>query len=95
MVQLQHKSSVLRQIAQNCEWVWRKHALTEMRKAGISRLDIIRICQKGAVIKCEMNMGEETCNVEGSDLDGRRIVVVVVVYKDAIKIKVITAWKQD
>lgn len=40
--------------------------------------------------------GEETWRAEGTDIDGRSIVAVVVAYQTVLKIKIVTCWaKRD
>lgn len=48
----------------------------------------------GFVARVEMNKGEETWNVRGTDLDERDLEIVIVAYDEVIRIKVISAWER-
>lgn len=46
------------------------------------------------VVRVEQIGFEDTWNCVGSDIDGRKIEVVAVVYEDRILVKIITAWEK-
>lgn len=70
------------------------HALERMAERGISRLDVRHVLKTGFVARVEMNKGEETWNVRGTDLDERDLEIVIVAYDEVIRIKVISAWER-
>jgi hypothetical protein len=72
--------------------VFTTHALQEMKKDGIVKLDIANMLKRCSVTKVEESGGEETWRAEGTDNDGNKITAVVVAYESIIKVKVITAW---
>lgn len=74
------------------QFAYRKHALIEMAKDDIYRIDVENVLRHCSVSLVEDVGGEETWRAEGKDTEGRRITAVVVAYETLIKIKVITAW---
>jgi hypothetical protein len=75
-------------------FVFRDHAKAQMAlpERKISRADVEKVLRTGFVSGLDMSKGEETWNVDGRDLDDRRICAVVVVDDEMIRIKVITAF---
>lgn len=71
---------------------FRAHALAEMEKDGIARLDVEVMLGRCKVTLIEDRRGEETWRAEGVDFDGHRIVAVVVCKTEEFEIKVITSW---
>ncbi|GEO80811.1 DUF4258 domain-containing protein [Pararhodospirillum oryzae] len=78
--------------AHDCGFKYTFHALEEMTKADILRNDVEYVLRRATVQKVEQNQFEETWNCVGSDMDERRLEIVVVAYEREIKIKIITAW---
>jgi Domain of unknown function (DUF4258) len=80
--------------APGARFVFRDHAITQMAlpERKIARIDVQKALKTGFVSGIDMSKGEETWNVDGKDLDDRRICVVVVVYDELIRIKIITAF---
>jgi hypothetical protein len=86
------QSSKLRAIARaNPRFVWTHHAIEEMEKDSIFKIDIMKMLQRCTLTLIEYKQ-EEEWRAEGKDNDGRSITVVMVVYEQQKKIKVITAW---
>ena len=67
-----------------------KHARVEMGNDNISASDATRVLTHGSVRHMEQKQ-EEVWHVEGQDIDGRSIRLVVVVYKDDAAVKIVTA----
>lgn len=78
-------------IAKDCRWRYTDHALEQMVARGISAPDVEFALTNGQVTLHEQKK-DELWRVEGRDLDGRRLKVIVAVYEEAIEIKVITAF---
>lgn len=70
------------------------HAMKEMRKDQLVKQDVEYVLRRGVVQKVELNRGEETWNVVGSDTDERLLQIVIVPYEREIEIKVITTWQE-
>jgi len=88
------ESSKLRTIARgNPSFIWTKHALVEMEKDDIAKIDIVNLLKRCIVTLIEYRK-EEHWRAEGKDINGRRIEVVLVLYENKIKIKIITAWSK-
>jgi len=68
------------------------HARKEMENDDIRADDIDLILSQGRVTWFEVKR-DELLHVEGVDVDGRRIRLVVAVYDDELVIKLITAMK--
>jgi hypothetical protein len=89
-----NKGSKLRALASNTKvrLVFSDHSLEEMAKDNISQLSIRSMLRRCSVVRVEQNRFQETLEAKGTDVAGNQITVVVVVYEDVIKIKVVTAW---
>lgn len=88
------EASRLRRMAQNeaVRFAYRKHALEEMEKDRVHRIDVENMLRRCRVTLVEESKGEVTWRAEGKDTEGRNIAAVVVAYEGVIKIKIITAW---
>jgi hypothetical protein len=75
-----------------CRLIWTKHVEARMAERNIAASAIKRVLTIGQVTLEETAKKDICWRVEGTDLDGRRIEVVVAVYEEAIKIKVITVF---
>jgi len=86
----------IRALASNssCRFKYTGHALDEMRKDKIERPDVEHALKLARVVRVEQIGFEDTWNCVGSDIDGRKIEVVAVVYEDRILVKIITAWEK-
>lgn len=62
-----------------------------MRERGITAPDVIKVLTKGQVTLHEMKE-DLLWRVEGRNVDGEGLEVVVAVYQDIIEIKVVTAF---
>ncbi|MBD8909373.1 DUF4258 domain-containing protein [Methylorubrum zatmanii] len=69
-----------------------KHALEEMAKDSLVRIDIENMLRRCRVVLVEESQGELTWRAQGSDNNGGMITAVVVAYEEEISIKIITAW---
>jgi len=87
------ETQVLRQVANHpdCSWRFTKHSLEEMAKDGWTADDVKHAVTNGRVVLVEQKR-DELWRVEGRNIDGNRIQVVVAVYEKAVEIKVITAF---
>jgi Domain of unknown function (DUF4258) len=87
------ETRILWRVANNprCRWRFTKHAEEEMAKDGWTADDIIRAVKNGMVILQEQKQ-DILWRVEGKDIDGQRIQVVLTVYESNLTIKVITAF---
>jgi hypothetical protein len=84
----------LRKAAGNpkCRWRWTTHALERMAERGIAAADVLRAVKTGQVILHEVKR-DPVWRVEGKDVDGEKIRVLVTVSKTEIpRIKIITAF---
>ncbi|MDF0581604.1 DUF4258 domain-containing protein [Bradyrhizobium yuanmingense] len=83
----------LRRVANNpkCRFRFTVHALEEMKSDGWTVPDIQFALMNGHVVLHEIKK-DLLWRVEGADLDGRRLTVIVAVYELAIEIKVVTAF---
>lgn len=89
------QSSKLRMMARaEPRFVWTNHAIEEMAKDSIFKIDIMKMLQRCIVTLIETKQ-EEEWRAEGKDNDGRGLTAVIVVYESQKKIKVITAWVRD
>jgi hypothetical protein len=68
------------------------HARDEMRNDDIIHADVVWVLRVGVVRWMEMKK-DELWHVEGKDVDGRSIRLVVAVYDDEVLVKVVTAMK--
>jgi hypothetical protein len=78
--------------AEGVRFAYRKHALEEMAKDHIVRIDVENMLRGCKVTLVEETKGELTWRAEGRDTEGRSLTAVVVAYEDLIKVKIITAW---
>jgi hypothetical protein len=87
------ETQILRKIANNpgCSWRFTTHALEEMAKDGWTAADVQFALMNGQVVLHEQKR-DILWRVEGTDIDGGRIQVVVAVYELTIRIKVITTF---
>jgi hypothetical protein len=90
------EASRLRKLARNPSVLvgWRKHAETERRNDDIAKIDVHNMMKRCKVTNVEDTDGEEGWRAEGTDIDGRTIVAIVVAYEDEgnPEIKVVTTW---
>jgi hypothetical protein len=89
------EASRLRKLARNPNvlvW-WTDHAEIERKKDRIAKIDVQNMLKRCRVSNVEDTGGEEGWRAEGTDIDGRRIVAIVVPYEDdPPEIKVVTTW---
>lgn len=90
----EHQASRLRALAstKGVSYKFTRHALEEMEKDGISKISVTSALKRCRVEKVEQSGFEETWNAVGSDKDGNKMTVVVVVNEACVRIKVVTAW---
>lgn len=71
---------------------WMIHGRPEMTTNRITASSVERLCRKGSVVWVESDL-DELWHVEGSDLDGRsiRVVVALIEEENETVIKVVTA----
>src|SRR5687767_5882496 len=90
------ETQILHKVAGNpeCRWDYTKHALKRMDPSDrdVSHADIEHALMKGHVILIETNKNDILWRVAGRDVDGRRIEVVVAVFEDEIRVKVVTVF---
>jgi hypothetical protein len=86
----------LRRLARNPNVLigWKSHAEDERKNDGIAKLDVHNMLKRCSVTNVEDTDGEEGWRAEGTDIDGRRIIAIVVAYEDEEfpEIKIITTW---
>jgi len=87
------ETQILRRVARNpeCRFVWTKHALKAVADDGRTALDVEQALTNGQVVLHEQKQ-DLLWRVTGSDLDGRKIQVVVAVTEQEIVIKVVTTF---
>jgi Domain of unknown function (DUF4258) len=87
------ETTKLRKVACNpkCRWRWTTHALERMAERGIAAADVQRAVKTGRVVLHELKR-DLVWRVEGADVDGGRIQVLLTVYETEIRIKIITAF---
>jgi Domain of unknown function (DUF4258) len=87
------ETAILHRVARspNCRIDWSRHALEQMKERSILASDVINALMKGQVILEELK-ADVLWRVEGRDLDSAPLRVVVAVYEEAIKIKVVTTF---
>jgi len=92
----QSETRVLRKIATDpqCRWWWTEHAERRMHPTDrdISSDDVKHVLTNGHVVLSETNKKDILWRVQGRDIDGRRIEVVVAVYEQDIVIKIVTVF---
>lgn len=90
----EHEASRLRKLACNpgvLVW-WTRHGEDERNKDGITKVDVCNMLKRCRVTNVEDSGEEQTWRAEGTDIDGRSLVAIVVAYEDDAEIKVITTW---
>jgi len=70
------------------------HADREMRKDGITKVDVRTMCKRGFVSGIEMVGRQWRWTVEARDSDGRGITAVIEAEEDGYRLLVITAWSR-
>jgi hypothetical protein len=87
------ETQTLRRVANNpdCRWRFTQHALEEMENDGWTGDDVRHAVMTGQVVLEEQKQ-DRLWRVEGKDVDGNRIQVVVAVDEVEIRVKVITAF---
>jgi hypothetical protein len=90
----EHEAGRLRRLADDkgVSFSYRKHALEEMAKDDIVRIDVENMLRRCKVTLVEETKGETAWRAEGKDTEGRSLTAVVVAYEDLIKVKIVTAW---
>ncbi len=94
MPSLADEASKLRSLARRkgVRFLYRRHAEQELRKDNIPKIDVENMLRRCQVSMVEERDGELTRRAEGTDVDGRPIVAIVVPYEDEGAIKIITGW---
>jgi len=87
------ETKTLQRVARDpaCSWRFTTHALSEMQNDGWAAEDVVHAVKSGRVILQEQKK-DRLWRVEGRDVDGNRMEVIVAVYEMAIAIKVITTF---
>jgi hypothetical protein len=87
------ETKTLRRVANSprCRWRWTNHAEERMAERGIAAADVQRAVKTGRVVLHELKR-DLVWRVEGTDIDGERIQVLLTVYEMEIRIKIITAF---
>jgi chromosome condensin MukBEF ATPase and DNA-binding subunit MukB len=87
------ETQILRRVSNDprCGWRFTKHALAEMGNDDRTANDIQFAVMNGQVVLHEQKR-DVLWRVEGRDLDGRRIQIIVAVYEQAIRIKIVTTF---
>jgi hypothetical protein len=92
----ENEASRLRKLAQNrnISFLWTGHAEVERNKDQIAKIDVHNMLKRCLVSNVEDSDGETGWRAEGTDIDGRRICAIVVVYEDDgnPEIKIVTTW---
>jgi Domain of unknown function (DUF4258) len=87
------ETQTLQRVVRNpdCRFVWCKHAREQMAARRITAEDVISALTFGQVIleECKRDI---LWRVDGRDIDGHPLKVVVAVYESTITIKVVTAF---
>jgi hypothetical protein len=88
------ETHVLRKVANDpeCRWHFTKHALIELAKDRRTAEDVRYALMTNSQVMLHELKRDLLWRVEGKDIDGARIHVVVAVFAKVIKIKVITAF---
>lgn len=88
-----NETAILRRIARDkkCRFIWTKHALEEVAKDGRSTADVEHSLMNGQVVLHEVKKDLLWRSV-GTDLDGERIQVIVAVYEEEVRIKIVTTF---
>ncbi|TAJ96985.1 MAG: DUF4258 domain-containing protein [Reyranella sp.] len=73
----------------HCVIRYSKHATVEMANDAITHADVLKVLRTGQVTWFEIKK-DEIIHVEGADIDGRRIRLVVGLRDQAITLQIIT-----
>ena len=71
---------------------WSSHSLEAMEDDGIQFMDLLWVLRHGSVIEAQLVDGEVRYVVRGSNLDGERFTLVVVLIEEFEEIELVTAW---
>jgi hypothetical protein len=87
------ETTILRRVAGHpeCSWRFTKHALEEMKKDGWTADDVKHAVTNGRIVLQEQKQ-DVLWRVQGKDIDGNGIQVVVAVDEASITIKVVTTF---
>ncbi len=87
------ETAIVRRVAADpyCEFIWTTHAKEQMAARGVSAPDVITALTNGQVTLHELKR-DLLWRVEGLDVDGRPLTVIVTVYENEITIKIVTAF---
>jgi hypothetical protein len=87
------ETQTLQRVARHprCRIKWRKHARDQMAARNINAEDVIHALTNGHVTLEEMKQ-DVLWRVEGKDIDGNRLQLVVAVFEETITIKIVTAF---
>ena len=88
------ETQVLRRIANDpqCRWKFTAHSLEEIAADGWTANDVKYALMTNGQVVLQEQKKDVLWRVEGRDLDGGLIRVVIAVYEVTIRIKVITAF---
>lgn len=94
MTNLDDEASALRALARKpgARFLYRRHAEVELQKDDIPKIDVENMLRRCRVTMIEERGGELTRRAEGTDINGRLIVVIVVPYEADVSVKIITGW---
>ena len=87
------ETQILRRVSRNprCRFIWTRHALKAVADDGRTTQDVETALMNGQVVLHEQKK-DLLWRVEGRDVDGNKIEVVVAVHEEAITIKVVTTF---
>ena len=90
----ENEAGILRRLARNANvvFVYRPHALDEMRNDGLYKIDVENMLRRCAISNIEASDGEDCWRAEGRDNDGRKVTAITVVYEEDEEIKIVTVW---
>jgi Domain of unknown function (DUF4258) len=88
------ETQFLRRVANDpdCSWRWTVHVLERMTQRGFTADDVKHAVMNGGVVLEEQAKRDRLWRVEGKDVDGKRMQVVVAVDGVSIRVKVVTAF---
>ena len=88
------ETQILRHVARNpnCRFIWTKHAIKAVADDDRTTGDVEFALMNGRVLLHEHAKQDLLWRVEGKDIDGGRIQVVVAVDEEEIVIKVVTTF---
>lgn len=88
------ETQILRRIANDpqCRWKFTVHSLKEIAADGWTANDVIHALMTNGQVVLHEQKKDLLWRVEGRDLDGGQIRVVIAVYEITIRIKVITVF---